>query len=889
MQANYTRLMQQSLSTRFWVLLGFFAFAFSFGAYAQTFDLTVAQDGTGTHTTVQAAINAAPTGRTAPFRILIKNGTYTEKISVPSSKPFLQLIGESVANTILTWSDGASTVVNGAPVGTSGSYSFQNNANDFLAMNITFVNAFGDGSQAVAVSAGGDRVVFKNCRMLGNQDTLLTNSNGLQYYKNCYIDGNVDFIFGPNRAVFDNCVVYAKSRTNAGGSFITAANTPAGQAFGYVFRNTILPANTGATQYSLGRPWQNSGTPNTNPSNNKVVFLKSRVGFGLLQPTGWSVWDAGTNTSVITYAEYQNRYFNGNLLNTSQRLSWTRQLAPADTAQYTVANLFGAWNPCAVAANICTTFTPDIAVSNFRAVRSGTQTALDWNISWAMTGIRYEVFRSTDNVNFTSFFNTTATNDSTYNFRTTDVAPAPGTAYHYYLRASKAGMATHQTATVVISSVPTITVSGNLGPFAQYLTGTSAAQNYTVSGVNLTTGITITAPANYELSTNGGAQWFSSATPVVIPQTGNAVASTTVSVRLNAAAAGSYAGNIVHTSTGAGAVNKAVSGTKVNTPPDPTVVLAQWALTTNAQPTTTAVGVQATAATLAGGLLPSDGTADFASVPAYSVLRGLSFAPLLVGPTGTRTQWTSGTLSRDLYVEFVVRAAPTHALRVDSIVFSSSFFNSANGVVGVSYSKAATFPATPDEVTGGVLPMGGDYTLTPIAPVAQPAGATGAFATSATTMTKVARRNDGPIVNTNTYRLALNSSLGVSLAAGETLRMRIYYALGSSSLGRPAMLLQTSAKGRTLLATANRTALAGTSLSVYPNPTANGTLTVELLGYRQPVTLTLLNALGQQVLVREVAASAAPKLELNGLAPGVYVLRAVTAGGTDTRRVVVGR
>lgn len=889
MQANLTRPMRQAFSARFWALLGFFAVAFSFGSYAQTFDLTVAQDGTGTHTTVQAAINAAPAGRTAPFRILIKNGTYAEKISVPASKPFLQLVGESVANTVLTWSDGASTVVNGAPVGTSGSYSFQNNANDFLAMNITFVNAFGDGSQAVAVSAGGDRVVFKNCRMLGNQDTLLTNSNGNQYYKDCYIDGNVDFIFGGARAVFEHCVIYAKSRTNAGGSFITAANTPPGQAFGYVFRNATLPANTGATQYSLGRPWQNSGTPNTNPTHNKVVFLKSRVGFGLLQPAGWSVWDAGTNTSVITYAEFQSRYFNGNLVNTSQRLPWTRQLAPADTAQYAVATLFGAWNPCAAASNICTRFTPDIAVSNFRAVRSGAQTALDWNISWALTGIRYEVFRSTDNVTFTSFYNTTAANDSTYNFRTTDAVPAPGTAYYYYLRASKAGLVTHQTATATISSVPTITVGGNLGPFAQYVTGTSAAQTYTVSGVNLTSGITITAPANFELSTNGGAQWFPSGTPVVIAHTGNAVASTPISVRLNAAAVGAYTGNLVHTSAGAAPVNKAVSGTKVNTPPDPTVVLAQWALTANAQPTLTASGVQATAATLAGGLVPSDGTADFASVPAYSATRGLAFAPLPTSPSGTRIQWTSGTLSRDLYVEFAVQAAPTHTLRVDSLIFSSTFFNSANGVVGVSYSKAATFPATPDEVTGGVLPMGGDYTVNPIAPVAQPAGATGAFATSVANTTKVARRNDGPVVNLNTYRLALNSSLGVPLAAGETLRLRIYYALGSSSLGRTAMLLQTSAKGRTLLATANRAALAGTSLNVYPNPTADGMLTVELLGYRQPVTLTLLNALGQQVLVREVAGNATPQLALNGLAAGVYVLRATTAGGTDTRRVVVGR
>ena len=230
---------------RFCCLLGFFLLAGIGRAFA--YDVVVAADGSGNYTTVQAAINAAPTGRTAVFSIFIKNGRYREKISIPSNKPFLQLVGESVANTILTYDDGASTLVGGVALGTQNSASFSVNAPDFSAFNITFENAFGDGSQAVAVLVNADRAVFKNCRLLGNQDTLYVKGTGtpMHYFRDCYIDGNVDFIFGSSIAVFDRCVIYAKSRSSNGASYITAANTPPGQSYGFVFHDAKIPSNTG--------------------------------------------------------------------------------------------------------------------------------------------------------------------------------------------------------------------------------------------------------------------------------------------------------------------------------------------------------------------------------------------------------------------------------------------------------------------------------------------------------------------------------------------------------------------------------------------------------------------------------------------------------------------
>ncbi|WP_262923040.1 pectinesterase family protein [Hymenobacter cellulosilyticus] len=131
MQSTLTR---QVLPTQFWVLVGFFLFAFPFGSFAQVFDMTVAQDGTGNYTTVQAAINAAPTGRTTPFTIFITNGTYRERVTIPANKPFLQLIGESVANTRIAFN------LANVPSFPGNTSTVIINASDITAVNITFEN-----------------------------------------------------------------------------------------------------------------------------------------------------------------------------------------------------------------------------------------------------------------------------------------------------------------------------------------------------------------------------------------------------------------------------------------------------------------------------------------------------------------------------------------------------------------------------------------------------------------------------------------------------------------------------------------------------------------------------------------------------------------------------
>ncbi|QKG55601.1 hypothetical protein GKZ68_02480 [Hymenobacter sp. BRD128] len=433
------------------------------------YNLTVAQDGSGDYRTVQAAVAAVPDGRTAVFTIYIKDGIYSEKVTVPASKPFVQLVGQSVANTILTWHDDNKTPDGrGGTLGTGGSGSIVVNATDFSALNLTFANSFGNGSQAVAVSLYADRAAFKNCRFMGNQDTLLTYESGgavsRHYFRDCYIDGNVDFIFGNAIAIFDNCTIYAKARaSNATSSYITAANTPATQAYGYLFRGATLPDN-GATPYYLGRPWQNAARFSEAAgtlAHNKVVFLSARLGRQIL-PAGWALWDAGTDTTKILNAEYNSRDFGGRLIDVSQRVGWSRQLAPTDTVAYTLATLFGpgasrpgapvaAWNPTALGPEFGTCQAPDLAVANLQAAAGPGQVTLRWNISWAMAGITCEVQRSLDNVHFTRVSRQKSRTDTQYNFVAIDARPVTGPRCYYRVVATKKSLAAHTTPSVLVA------------------------------------------------------------------------------------------------------------------------------------------------------------------------------------------------------------------------------------------------------------------------------------------------------------------------------------------------------------------------------------------------------------------------------------------------------
>src|SRR5438552_873760 len=198
---------------------------------AEPIDLIVAADGSGQFKTVQEAIMSVPSGSPAkPVIIHIKPGVYQELIYIQHEKRFFKLVGEDPEKTVLTFNLHANiTGPDGKPIGTFRTPSTVIDADDFTAENLTFENSAGPVGQALAIRVEGDRVVFRNCRFLGWQDTILLN-RGRQYFENCYIAGHVDFIFGAATAFFEACQIHCLRD-----GYITAASTPDHQPFGFVF------------------------------------------------------------------------------------------------------------------------------------------------------------------------------------------------------------------------------------------------------------------------------------------------------------------------------------------------------------------------------------------------------------------------------------------------------------------------------------------------------------------------------------------------------------------------------------------------------------------------------------------------------------------------------
>ena len=299
--------------------------------YSYEYDFTVAPDGSGDYLKVQDAINAIPNLRKNRTYIFIKNGIYKEKLILPTTKENVTLIGECADSTIITYDDHAKTKnIFGESLGTSGSSGFYIFGNGFQAENITFSNTAGPVGQAVAVRIDADKVVFKNCRFLGNQDTLYPHGEeSRQYYKNCYIEGTVDFIFGWSTAVFDSCHIHCLKKE---GSYITAASTIQETEFGFIFRNCRITGNSDEPNYYLGRPWR--------PYSN-VVFLHCFLDKHII-PEGWHNWGDNEKEKTARYAEYDNF---GPGSNVEKRVAWARQLSSEEAKKYSLDNIFKDWNP----------------------------------------------------------------------------------------------------------------------------------------------------------------------------------------------------------------------------------------------------------------------------------------------------------------------------------------------------------------------------------------------------------------------------------------------------------------------------------------------------------------------------------------------------------------
>jgi len=243
---------------------------------------------------------------------------------LPEGKINVHLVGEDLYETIITYNDFSGRVVDGDTLNTHNSCSFRIQACCFTAENITFENSAGRVGQAVAVEVNSDKVTFINCRFIGNQDTYYTNSHGRIYMKDCYIEGTTDFIFGKSVVVFDHCTIHSKKN-----SYVTAASTPEGFGYGYVFINCTLTADSGISRVYLGRPWRDFA---------RTVFINCSMGRHIL-PEGWHNWSKPWREATAFYAEYD---CTGPGADRKNRVTWSKELTSREAAEYSIRKIFAA-------------------------------------------------------------------------------------------------------------------------------------------------------------------------------------------------------------------------------------------------------------------------------------------------------------------------------------------------------------------------------------------------------------------------------------------------------------------------------------------------------------------------------------------------------------------
>lgn len=307
----------------------------------------------------------APPSDIPPAVIHIGRGVYREKLVITRPNLTLQGEGEKPEDVVLIYGDGAyDDMPEGDKRGTFRTASVRIDAQDFTARNLTFQNDAGYGhtaGQALALYVDGDRNYFENCRFIGSQDTLFTaplplkeakpggfkgpgefrpRILGRHCYKSCYIQGDVDFIFGSAVAWFEDCLIFSKKpgdrlppespEEEVIYGYVTAASTPEEERYGYVLKNCRLESDCPPGTVMLGRPWREFA---------KTVYLNCWLG-PHIHPKGWDDWNKPH--SRFFYGEYLSR---GPGAAPESRADFSRQLTEKEAAEYTMENVLKGWKP----------------------------------------------------------------------------------------------------------------------------------------------------------------------------------------------------------------------------------------------------------------------------------------------------------------------------------------------------------------------------------------------------------------------------------------------------------------------------------------------------------------------------------------------------------------
>ena len=309
--------------------------------------ITVAKDNSGDFDSIQKAVDSVSDNNNET--IFIKKGIYKERIEIRKNN--ITLIGEDTDETIITEGFYARMIMpDGSKRGTFRSYTFLVYADNFSASNITFENSAGFGDnvgQAIAVYAEGDNITFQHCKILGHQDTLFTGPLPLkekqpggftgptidgerklvhQLYEDCFICGEIDFIFGSATAYFKNCTLFALNRNEPINSYYTAPSTYEGQAFGYVFDNCTFTGNCPPKSVALSRPWR---------IHAKVVLLNCEYSDQIIDE-GFTDWNKPESHETVYYAEYNGH---GDGYKPEKRAAYVHQLDEAQAAFYNIENV----------------------------------------------------------------------------------------------------------------------------------------------------------------------------------------------------------------------------------------------------------------------------------------------------------------------------------------------------------------------------------------------------------------------------------------------------------------------------------------------------------------------------------------------------------------------
>lgn len=326
--------------------------------------------------TLEAALNSvayeepektypAPFSHITPVTVHIGKGIYREQLVITRPNLTLQGEGESREDVVLVFGNAAyDEMPEGDKRGTFRTASVRVDTHDFTARHLTFQNDAGYGhtvGQALALYVDGDRNYFEDCCLIGSQDTLFTaplplkeakpggfkgpgefkpRISGRHCYRNCYIQGDVDFIFGGGTAWFEDCVIFSKMPGDRKPpespdeeiiyGYVTAASTPENQRFGYVFRNCKLESDCPPGTVMLGRPWREYA---------KTVYLNCGLG-AHIHPAGWNDWSKPHNH--FYYGEYRSY---GPGASPGTRAAFSHQLTDEEASEYTMENVLQNWKP----------------------------------------------------------------------------------------------------------------------------------------------------------------------------------------------------------------------------------------------------------------------------------------------------------------------------------------------------------------------------------------------------------------------------------------------------------------------------------------------------------------------------------------------------------------